>query len=125
MFMSKYQDRTYAAFRIVFGLLFMLHGTQKIFNFPPSEMAGQMPAFIKWFSGGIELVTGAMVLVGFMAGWAAFLASGLMAGAYWMAHGLNSLLPHTNGGELAVLYCFGFLVIAARGSGIWSVDAAR
>lgn len=125
MFMSKYKDQTYAAFRIVFGLLFMLHGTSKIFNVPVWSAADQAPAFIKWFSGGIELVAGAMILVGFMAGWAAFLASGLMAGAYWMAHGLNSLFPHDNGGETAILYCFGFLVIAAHGSGIWSVDRAR
>jgi putative oxidoreductase len=125
MFMSKYQEQTYAAARIVFGLLFMLHGSQKIFNVPASEMFGQIPVHIQYGSGGIELVAGAMVMVGFMTGWAAFLSSGLMAVAYWVAHGTKSLFPHTNGGELAVLYCFAFLFISAKGSGIWSVDAAR
>jgi putative oxidoreductase len=64
-------------------------------------------------------------MIGLFAGWAAFLSSGLMAAAYWMAHGFNGLFPIVNGGELAALYCFVFLYIAARGSGIWSVDAAR
>ena len=64
-------------------------------------------------------------MVGFFAGWAAFLSSGLMAFAYFMAHQKNALLPIANQGELAVVYCFVFLYIAARGSGTWSVDAAR
>ena len=64
-------------------------------------------------------------MLGLFTGWAAFLCSGLMAAAYWMAHGLKSFLPATNGGELAVLYCFVFLFIAVRGSGIWSLDSLR
>jgi len=63
--------------------------------------------------------------VGFMASWAAFFCSGTMAVAYWIAHGLNHLFPSVNKGELAVLYCFAFLFISAKGSGIWSVDDAR
>lgn len=124
MFMSRFQEPTYAAFRIVFGLLFMLHGTQKILDFPPSQMGGDLPT-IAMVAGVIELGTGLLIAVGFMAGWAAFLASGTMAAAYWIAHGTKDLIPHNNGGEMAVLYCFAFLFIAAKGSGRWSVDAAR
>ena len=122
MFMKPFQAQTYALFRIVVGLLFFLHGTQKIFGFPPSEMGGG-PAFIVYGAGGIELVAGFMIMIGLFTPWAAFLSSGLMAVAYWMAHGLNGLTPLQNGGELAVVYCFAFLFIAARGAGIWSVDA--
>ena len=125
MFMSKFKEQAYAALRIVSGLLFALHGTQKLFNFPVSDHFGQTPPFIQYGAGGIELVTGLMVMVGFMAGWGAFLASGTMAAAYWMAHGLNDLFPHNNGGELAVVYCFVFLMISAKGSGIWSIDGSR
>lgn len=122
MFMSQYQDQTYAAFRIVFGLLFLCHGAQKLFDFPAP--GPELNAML-FAAGAIELVAGAMVMVGFMAGWAAFLASGTMAAAYWIAHGPNHLFPLVNKGEMAVLYCFGFLYISAKGSGIWSVDAAR
>lgn len=125
MFMSAFKEQTYAVLRIVSGLFFALHGTSKLVNFPPSDHFGQVPFFIQYGSGGIELVTGAMVMVGFMTGWGAFLASGTMAAAYWMAHGLNDLFPHNNGGELAAVYCFVFLFISAKGSGIWSVDASR
>jgi putative oxidoreductase len=122
MFMSRFQNETYAAFRIVFGLLFLLHGSQKLFGFPAES--SNVPT-IAMVAGVIELVAGGMIAAGFMAGWAAFLSSGTMAAAYWMAHGLKDLFPSNNGGELAVLYCFAFLFIAARGSGIWSVDGAR
>lgn len=125
MFMSRFQNEAYAAFRIVTGFLFLFHGSQKLFDWPPSGMAGEMPAFIVYVAGPIEFFGGLMVMLGFMAGWAGFLCSGLMAAAYWMAHGTNALLPIQNGGESAALYCFAFLFIAARGSGIWSVDAAR
>ena len=73
-------------------------------------------------AGVIELVGGVLVLIGLQTRWAAFLCSGLMAAAYWMAHGLNDFFPLRNQGELAALYCFVFLFIAANGSGIWSVD---
>ena len=80
------------------------------------------PAFIIWTAGPIELVGGALVMVGLATRWAAFLCSGLMAFAYWMAHGFNALLPLVNQGELAALYCFAFLWIAAHGPGMWSLE---
>jgi len=110
--------------RMVVGALFACHGAQKLFGLfggvPP-----EAPTAIVWTAGPIELVGGAMVAVGFKAGWAAFVCSGLMAAAYFIAHQSRGLLPIENGGELAVLYCFVFLFVSARGSGVWSVDAAR
>ena len=114
----------YALLRIVTGFLFLWHGMQKLFGFPIPMPPGA-PAFIVYVAGSIELFGGLLVAIGLFTPWAAFLSSGLMAFAYWMGHGMNALLPIENKGEPAALYCFVFLYIAARGSGIWSVDAAR
>lgn len=122
--MAGYTDQTYALLRMVAGFLFLWHGSQKLFSFPVEAMQG-MPAFITYGAGGIELIGGALVMVGLMTRWAAFICSGTMAAAYWMAHGLNALFPIQNGGELAALYCFVFLFIAANGSGVWSLDRMR
>lgn len=122
-FMKAFEPQAYALLRIVAGLLFIWHGTQKLFGFPTAPPP--VPAFVIYIAGPIELIGGLLIAIGLFAGWAAFLCSGLMAAAYWMVHGLQGLFPIQNGGELAVLYCFVFLFIAARGSGIWSVDAAR
>ncbi len=122
-FMKKYEGETYALMRIVIGLLFVWHGTSKLFGFP--QAAPDAPAFIIYVAGGIEFVGGVLVAIGLFTRWAAFLCSGLMAAAYWMAHGTKALFPLQNGGELAVLYCFVFLCIAARGVGQWGVDQAR
>lgn len=123
-FMTRYEDETYAVLRIVTGLLFFVHGTSKIFGIPVGPPDGT-PALIVWVAGGLELVGGLLIAVGFMTRWSAFVCSGLMAVAYWMAHGLKHVFPLVNGGELAVLYCFVFLYIAANGAGRWSVDGAR
>jgi putative oxidoreductase len=123
-FMSSYGSQTYALLRIVSGLLFTLHGSQKLLDFPIEASAG-IPGFITYIAGPIELVGGLLIMVGLFTSWAAFIASGLMAAAYWMAHGMNALFPMENQGELAVLYCFIFLMISAQGSGIWSIDDAR
>jgi putative oxidoreductase len=88
---------------------------------PPAEA----PAFIIWIAGPIELIGGALVMIGLRTRWAAFLCSGLMAAAYWMGHGLKAVLPVQNQGELAALYCFVFLFIAAAGPGMWSIDGAE
>jgi putative oxidoreductase len=122
--LDRFGKETHALLRIVAGLLFLCHGTQKPFGFPEPMPAGA-PGFVVYVAGGIELVGGALVMIGLYTRQAAFLCSGLMAFAYWMAHGTKALFPLQNGGELAALYCFVFLFLSAHGSGIWSVDAAR
>ncbi len=124
MFMQSFSAQTYALMRMVTGFLFLWHGTQKLFSFPVA-MPMELPAFVIYVAGPIELVGGFLVMIGLMTRWAAFLCSGLMAVAYWMAHGTQGVFPLTNGGELAALYCFVFLFISAQGSGIWSVEASR
>lgn len=119
-FLDKYKEHTFAAFRIVMGFLFLFHGSQKLFSFPIEFAYPLNPMLIA--AGVIELVGGVLVLLGFFSRSAAFLCSGTMAAAYWMAHGFNHVFPIANGGELAVLYCFGFLLIAANGPGIWSIN---
>jgi putative oxidoreductase len=84
-----------------------------------------VPPFITYAAGPIELIGGTLIMIGLFTHWAAFIASGEMAVAYWLVHGTKALLPIQNNGELAVLYCFIFLFIATRGGGIWSIDAAR
>ncbi len=123
-FMAPYTAQAYAALRIVTGLLLLWHGTQKLFGFP-KEIGVEVPAFIVYVAGPIELIGGILVAIGLFTRPAAFLCSGLMASAYWMAHGTKHLFPLINGGELAVLYCFVFLFIAANGAGIWSADRGR
>jgi putative oxidoreductase len=123
MFMQAYGEQTYALLRIIAGFLFIFHGAQKLFGFPLP--VPEAPAFVIYVAGGIELVGGILVMIGFFTRWAAFLCSGLMAAAYWMAHGSQGLWPIANQGELAVLYCFIFLLIAAKGVGRWGVDAAE
>ena len=121
MFLSKYENQIYAILRIVAGFLFLWHGSSKIFNFPPS--GHEMPAFIMWIGGPIELLGGFLIMIGLWTRWVAFIACGEMAVAYWMAHGTNALLPIMNQGEMAMLYCFIFLFISARGSGVFSIDS--
>jgi len=123
-FLSSFNARAYALLRIVAGFLFLWHGAQKLLGFP-SPMPDGVPAFVVYVAGPIELVGGALVMVGLFTWQAAFLCSGLMAAAYWMAHGTKALLPFQNGGELAALYCFVFLFIATQGAGVWSADATR
>jgi putative oxidoreductase len=122
-FLSPYSQQTYAVLRIVVGFLFLWHGASKLFGYPGG--GGGAPGFVTYVAGPIELVGGVFLMVGFFTRWTAFLCSGLMAAAYWMAHGLNHPLPVVNKGELAAVYCFVFLYIAANGPGIWSVDASR
>ncbi|MBX2813877.1 MAG: DoxX family protein [Myxococcales bacterium] len=122
-FMKSYSEQTYALLRIITGFLFLWHGSQKLLGFPPMDMTP--PEFVVYIGGGIELVGGALIMIGLFTSPVAFLSSGLMAVAYWMAHGTQDFLPILNGGELAALYCFVFLFLSAKGSGIWSVDAAR
>lgn len=128
-FLGRYSPYIYALLRVVAGFLFLWHGMQKLFNFPPQAAAGGAPdsglSPLMAVGGIIELVAGIMILIGLFTSIAAFIASGMMAVAYFMAHfSLAAFLPLQNRGELAVIYCFVFLYIAARGSGPLSVDDA-
>ena len=122
-FLDDHGDRAYALLRIVSGLLFLAHGVQKFFNFPtafPHPLNPMLQA-----AGTIEIVAGALIIIGLATRPAAFIASGMSAVGYWVAHGSQGPYPIANGGETIILYCFIFLYIATRGAGIWSVDAAR
>ncbi len=123
-FMSRFDARTYALMRIVVGILFLTHGAQKLFGYPVPLPPGA-PLFIVYTAGPIEFFGGLLIAIGLFTNWTAFICSGQMAVAYWMAHGTNSLFPLINGGEPAVVFCFVFLFISANGPGIWSVDAVR
>ncbi len=118
--LKKHEETIYTILRLVIGFLFLWHGTQKLFGFPPASYSA--PFYIKYIAGGIEFIGGLFIMVGFLTRWAAFLSSGLMAFAYWMAHGGKAILPIQNGGELAVIYCFLLLYVAAKGSGKLSLD---
>jgi putative oxidoreductase len=123
---GRFSAHTFAILRIVSGLMFAMHGSQKLFGFPPSDHAtgGGLPPMML-VSGILELFCGLMIAFGFFTGIAAFLASGEMAVAYFTAHAHAAFWPLQNKGELAVLYCFLWLFVAAHGAGIWSVDAVR
>ena len=123
-FMEPLGGYAYALLRIVTGLLFLFHGSQKLLGWPLEPLAG-LPAFVTYIAGPIELIGGALVMIGLLTRWAAFLCSGLMAAAYWMAHGSKALYPIMNGGELAIVFCFAFLFIASHGPGMWSLDKLR
>ena len=118
--LSAYAPQALAVLRIVAALLFIAHGTQKLFGFPagfPGPLEGLMLV-----AGIIELVAGLLILVGFFTRPAAFIASGMMAVAYWMAHAPASFFPTVNGGDAAVLFCFVFLYLVFAGPGAWSVN---
>ncbi len=124
------QSQTYAALRIFAGFLFLWHGAQKLLGFPLPTPEGA-PSFILYIAGPIELIGGALIMLGLFTRPVAFLASGLMAFAYFLGHVfrpgledpgvLHYLLPLVNRGESAVLFCFVFLFIAAKGNGICSL----
>ena len=120
-FVRRHADEIYALMRIAVGFLFLCHGLTKIFGWP-GEPHPDAPALVRWVAGGIELLGGALVMVGLATRVAAFVSSGLMAFAYWLAHGPQALLPINNQGELAVVYCFVFLYVCAHGAGTWSLD---
>jgi putative oxidoreductase len=113
--------------RIVAGLIFLEHGTQKFLSFPPGQYAGMglglnsMPAY----AGIFELACGLLIAIGLFTRAAAFVASGVMAVAYWTVHARQGFFPVNNMGDAAILYCFVFLYLAAAGPGPWSLDAMR
>jgi putative oxidoreductase len=122
--LSFWQPRVLSILRIVAAVLFIEHGTQKILGFPePKFMPGMFE--LTWFAGMMEMIGGALLLIGLFTRPVAFLLSGLMAFAYWIAHAPQSPYPVLNGGDAAILYCFIFLYFVFAGGGVWSVDAAR
>jgi putative oxidoreductase len=110
--------------RLVVGLLFMEHGTGKLLNFPAihDKMLSMMGSGMLYFTGTFELVGGLLIAIGFLTRPVAFLLSGFMAVAYFLAHFPQSFYPLLNMGEPAILYCFVFLYLAAAGGGPLSVD---
>ena len=120
--------RALAALRIVAGYLFLQHGTAKLFGFPHVAMFDNLQILsLLGLAGVLELVGGGLLLVGLFVRPVAFILSGDMAVAYFMAHASRGhvLLPTLNQGEAAVLYCFIYLFLAVAGGGAWSIDAAR
>lgn len=117
--------RVLSVLRIVTGLIFTEHGTQKLLGFPPSD--NPAPALFSLFGVGgvLELVGGILVVLGLFTRPVALLLSGEMAVAYWMFHAPRSAFPVLNGGDAAILYCFVFLYLAVAGAGPWSLDAIR
>ena len=118
--LGRFAPQFYAIMRIVAGLLFACHGAQKLFG-----VLGGKQVVLGSMSGAagiIEFVGGLLIAIGFLTGTAAFIASGEMAYAYFTRHAPHGTFPIQNGGELALLYCFVFLYIAARGAGMWGVD---
>ncbi len=113
--------------RIMTGLVFFSHGTSKFFQFPATTYFPEAPAVFSLIglSGLLELVGGALIIVGLFTRYAAFILSGMMAVAYFMAHAPQGFHPILNQGEPAILYCFIFLYLAAAGPGPWSIDAQR
>jgi putative oxidoreductase len=127
--MSKIEGRwageALSLLRIVASALFLLHGSSKLFGFPPFPMDLPQPGTLLWIGAILELVGGLMLLVGVFSRPVAFILSGEMAVAYWMFHAPQSTFPSVNQGEPAILFCFVFLLIAAAGPGPWSLDATR
>lgn len=126
--MESWRLRALAVLRIVTGYLLIPHGTAKLFGAPHQAMFDGLQLFsLMGFAGVLEVVGGALFLIGLFTRPVAFILCGFMAVAYFMAHGSqgNVLLPMLNQGELAVLYCFVFLYFVFAGAGAWSVDSMR
>jgi len=123
---APYRPQLLSVFRIMAGLLLLQYGTAKILGFPAVQQFANVPMgrWPTWYAGMIELIFGALLVVGLFSRISAFILSGLMALAYFIAHAPRSMfLPLANGGTLAILFCFAFLYLAVAGPGPWSVDA--
>ncbi|MFN3464793.1 MAG: DoxX family protein [Terricaulis sp.] len=123
-FLDRFSPQLLSALRIVSALLFIAHGTTKLFGFPATEMFAQPPEpmTLMWVGGILEAGGGALLLLGLFTRPVAFVLSGMMAVAYWMFHAPASVYPVQNGGDAAILFCFVFLYIAAAGPGAWALD---
>ncbi|MCW5746112.1 MAG: DoxX family protein [Alphaproteobacteria bacterium] len=120
---AKFTPHALSALRVTTGLLFLQHGAAKYLKFPHVAMFDKVQVFSPvGVAGVLELVGGALIVIGLFTRPVAFVLSGLMAFAYFMAHAPRGFYPILNGGELAVLYCFAFLYLACAGGGPWSAD---
>ena len=122
---TVWAPRVLSVLRIMAALLFMAHGTMKLFGFPDAGRAGPELFSLMGLAGVLEVFGGLLLVLGLFTRPVAFILSGQMAVAYFMAHAPQNFLPIKNGGESAILFCFIFLYLAAAGAGPWSVDAAR
>ena len=124
---TAWAPRLLSVLRIVSGLLFLEHGTQKLFSFPTRMGGGPAPDLLSLpgIAGSLELVGGTLIILGLFTRPTAFVLSGQMAFAYFLAHAPKSPFPALNGGDAAILFCFVFLYLAAAGAGPWSLDARR
>ena len=126
-FLSEWSPRLLSALRIMSGLLYLAHGTQKLLGFPPMPAGRPMPELLtlQGISGILELVLGTLLVLGLFTRPAAFVASGHMAFAYFIGHAGRNFFPTLNNGDAAILFCFVFLYLSAAGPGPWSLDATR
>jgi putative oxidoreductase len=124
--LDRFSPYALGILRIVTALIFMEHGTQKLFGVPAPPGGGFPETFsLLWIGGVMEFVGGLLILLGLFTRPVAFLLSGEMAVAYWMFHAPQSFYPALNGGDAAILYCFVFLFFVFAGPGAWSVDGRR
>jgi putative oxidoreductase len=123
--LDTWRPRLLSIMRIVTGFLLMQHGGQKIFGYPAPQRSEFDLFSLTGVAGSLELIGGFLIVIGLFTRPTSFLLSGLMAFAYFIAHAPKGFWPILNGGELAALYCFVFLYLAAAGAGVWSVEHAR
>jgi putative oxidoreductase len=123
-FLRPYESRLLSVLRIMSGLLLLQHGTTKYLNFPAGPMNNASPFTMSGFAGILELIGGVLLVIGLLTKPVAFVMSGMCAVAYFYAHAPRGFFPILNGGELAALYSFVFLYLAAAGGGPWSIDKA-
>ena len=123
--LTAWAPRALSVLRIISGLMIIQHGMAKLLGFPVvAQFANLNPMSLIGAAGYIELIGGALLIIGFLTQPAAFILSGEMAFAYFMAHAPKSFFPLINGGTLAIMFCFTFLYLSTAGAGPWSVDAA-
>ena len=123
--LSAYAPQALAVLRIVTAMLFMAHGTQKLFSFPAGQMGGVELMSLMGIAAVLEIVGGIAIILGLLTRPVAFVLAGEMAVAYWMAHAPMNFFPVNNMGDAAVLFCFVFLYLVFAGPGAWSLDGSR